>query len=70
MKEEVLEQGFPYSDSGIYTTPQTGDLNFYKNTLTKFPEYELPEVFGMHDNANITFELKESKTAINTILSI
>jgi len=30
----------------------------------------MPEVFGMHDNANITFELKESKNALDTILSI
>ena len=35
-----------------------------------FPENEDPEVFGMHENANITFQMKESKLALETILSI
>ena len=34
------------------------------------PDYEEPEVFGMHNNANITYQLKESNMAINTILNI
>lgn len=70
IKEDVLKQGFPFSESEIYNTPKLGDLDHYRNVIEKFPEYELPEVFGMHDNANITFELKESKNALDTILSI
>jgi len=33
MKEDVLETGFGFSNSGIYTTPATGDLDYYKNII-------------------------------------
>lgn len=33
-------------------------------------EVERPEVFGMHENANISFQLKESNLVLETILSI
>lgn len=65
-----MEQNYSFSESGIYVSPDPGNLDFYRNIIEKFPEYEQPEVFGMHDNANIAFELKESKNALETILNI
>jgi dynein heavy chain len=53
--EEALENNFKMSESGIYINPPTGSLNYYRDLIKNFPEYENPEVFGMHDNANITF---------------
>lgn len=41
-----------------------------RDTIERFPAFESPEVFGMHENANITFELKESKIALETILAM
>lgn len=38
--------------------------------IERFPPFESPEVFGMHENANITFQLKESKIALDTILNM
>ena len=55
MIEEVVEDGFKLSDSGIYQSVKEGELDYYRDIIKKFPEYESPEVFGMHDNANITF---------------
>lgn len=68
--EDVLEDNFAFSQSGIYVNPAAVSLEQYRLHVDKFPEYEQPEVFGMHDNANITFQLKESKNATETILSI
>ncbi len=68
--EDVLQDNFKLSESGIYLSVPIGDIEYYRNIIEKFPEYEQPEVFGMHDNANITFQLKESKKALDTILSI
>lgn len=31
---------------------------------------EAPEVFGMHANANIAFQLQETRTLVDTVLSI
>ena len=70
MIEDALENNFKMSESGIYISPPIGSLNYYRDLIKNFPEYENPEVFGMHDNANITFQLKESKIALETVLSI
>lgn len=45
-------------------------METYKKFVDVFPDFEKPEVFGMNDNANITFKLTESKSALSTILSI
>ena len=38
--------------------------------IDKLPLVENPEVFGLHENANITFQNQESQKIIDTILSI
>lgn len=53
--EDALENNFKMSESGIYVSPPVGSLSYYRDLIKNFPEYENPEVFGMHDNANITF---------------
>ena len=45
-------------------------LDQYREKVDELPDFEQPEVFGMHDNANITFQLQESKLGLDTILSI
>jgi len=34
------------------------------------PTVDEPELFGMHENANITFQLQDTNNLINTILAI
>jgi dynein heavy chain len=65
-----LQDNFNFSVSGIYYSAKEADLQTYRNYIISFPESESPEVFGMHDNANITFQVKESKKALDTILNI
>ncbi len=70
LQEEVLADNYSFSSSGIYKNPVISSLEDYKAILNEFPDVESPEVFGMHDNANITFQMKESTMAIQTILNI
>ena len=69
-QEEVLADNYSFSISGIYKNPVIGSLEDYKAVLNDFPDVESPEVFGMNENANITFQMKESSMAIQTILNI
>jgi dynein heavy chain len=40
------------------------------NYIDELPLVENPEVFGLHENANITFQNQESQKILDTILSI
>ncbi|KAL4466850.1 hypothetical protein ABPG74_010447 [Tetrahymena malaccensis] len=70
LNEEVLLDTYKFSESGIYMSSKIGKLKDYKSLIEKYPAFESPEVFGMHENANITFQLKESKIALDTILNM
>jgi dynein heavy chain len=61
INEEALNDGYGLSDSGVYVQPTEGDIDHYKRIIDAFPNFEQPEVFGMNENANITFKLAESK---------
>lgn len=53
----TLEEGYVYSPSGIYYCPVEKTLEAFKEYVDNWPVIEDPEVFGMHDNANIAFEV-------------
>lgn len=42
----------------------------YKEYIEKMPITDDPEVFGMHENANINYQAQESDKILSTILSI
>lgn len=52
---DILEDGYKFSDSGIYYAPPNGAIDVYMDYIEKLPLVENPEVFGLHENANITF---------------
>ncbi|XP_026216049.1 dynein heavy chain 6, axonemal isoform X2 [Anabas testudineus] len=66
----TLEPGYTYSSSGIYYAPDTDELEQYKKYIESLPIIDDPEVFGMHDNANLAFQRQETMTLINTILDV
>lgn len=52
---EILEDGYKFSDSGIYFAPTNGSISVYHDYIDNLPLTENPEVFGLHENANITY---------------
>ncbi|CAB3225661.1 unnamed protein product [Arctia plantaginis] len=66
----TLEEGYAYSSSGIYYCPRTEKIEDIRNYIDTLPVIETPEVFGMHDNANIAFENKETTSLVQTILDV
>lgn len=71
MTPKILEDSYAFSESGVYRapsgTPKLLDVMEYFNNL---PAYDDPEVFGMHDNANVTFNTNESLGLMATLLSL
>ncbi|XP_075946793.1 dynein axonemal heavy chain 6 [Anarhichas minor] len=67
---QTLEPGYAYSASGIYYAPDTEELQQYKKYIESLPIIDGPEVFGLHENANLAFQRQETMTLISTILDV
>ena len=48
-----------FSDSGTYYAPTKGDYESYVDYIRDLPLIPHPEVFGLHENADITKDQKE-----------
>jgi len=53
-----------------YSAPPEGDIETYRNFISTFPLVDRPEIFGLHLNADITFQTKESTAMLDTIISL
>uniref|UniRef100_A0A8C8RP36 Dynein axonemal heavy chain 6 n=1 Tax=Pelusios castaneus TaxID=367368 RepID=A0A8C8RP36_9SAUR len=51
---ETLEDDYKYSESGKYIYIRE---NFYLDYIENFPLIDDPEIFGMHENANLAFQV-------------
>ncbi|CAL7933549.1 unnamed protein product [Xylocopa violacea] len=67
---KTLDINYVYSPSGKYYCPVYETLEEYENFVETFPIIDDPEVFGMHENANIIYQLKEAQFILNTILEV
>ena len=67
---EILTESFKFSDSGIYYAPVVGSLDDVKSFIDELPLIENPEIFGLNENANITYQSQESTKIVDCILSI
>ena len=50
-----------FSDSGTYYAPAKGDYESYVDYIRDLPLIPHPEVFGLHENADITKDQKETQ---------
>nr|XP_029134611.1 dynein heavy chain 6, axonemal [Labrus bergylta] len=67
---QTLMPGYTFSPSGFYYNLETDQLEAYKKYIESLPIIDDPEVFGMHENANLVFQRQETVTLINTILDV
>nr|XP_001915928.3 dynein heavy chain 1, axonemal isoform X2 [Equus caballus] len=68
---EVLFPEHSYSASGVYHQIQpTYDLSGYLSYIKGLPLNDMPEIFGLHDNANITFAQNETYALLSTIIQL
>uniref|UniRef100_H2YHS3 Dynein heavy chain 1, axonemal n=1 Tax=Ciona savignyi TaxID=51511 RepID=H2YHS3_CIOSA len=68
---DVLKPDHKYSEAGTYRQIDTDcDNNGYIQYIRSLPINDTPEIFGMHDNANITFAQNESFATLNALIHL
>lgn len=70
IKPEILEDGFPFSESGKYYSPPVGEQEDYVDYIKTLDINPHPEVFGLHENAEITTLQNEMRNMLETILGM
>ena len=66
----VQKDGYVFSKSGTYYAPSEGDVASYLTYIRTLPLNEEPEVFELHENANITSAISESSNLLSVSLSL
>ena len=64
----VLKDKQPLSASGDYTIPEYTSYEGYLDIIKSFPLLAKPEVFGLHDNADISKDLQESNLLLESLM--
>ena len=67
---DILKENHSLGGKGSYIVPPSGDLQEYLQYIDKLPLNTVPEVFGMHENADITNAQNVTRTLLGQLLGI
>merc|ERR1711871_451273 len=66
----IVTDDYKFSQSGTYYAPSNGTVDNFVDYVRTLPYSEGPEVFGLHDNANISCAIAETNGLLDTALSL
>lgn len=64
----INETRYKFSPSGLYYSPPKGTYDDYVEFIKSLPLNQVPEVFGMHENVDISKELQETNLLFDSVL--
>ncbi|BFZ25685.1 hypothetical protein BsWGS_28724 [Bradybaena similaris] len=66
----TLDDDYKFSPSGTYYAPKLETIGEYRQYIEELPQIDELGIFGMHENANIAFQINETNMLIGTILDV
>ena len=66
----VLSDDFPLAPGEAYQSPEAGDLKSYREVISQLPINPHPNVFGLHENADIACAQAETQELCDIMLSL
>ena len=75
VNEDVLVDGYKFGsgsvlEKGEYYAPSDTNLEGYQEYLQNLPLFESPQLFGLHENANITYAINQSNRMVDTVIAL
>ena len=67
---KIIPDNFAFSPSGQYKTIEVGNRGYYLDHLGQWPINPAPEIFGLHENADITSARNETQLITSTVLDL
>eukprot|EP01138_Halocafeteria_seosinensis_P006356 gb/GECG01006497.1/.p1 GENE.gb/GECG01006497.1/~~gb/GECG01006497.1/.p1 ORF type:complete len:3153 (+),score=416.35 gb/GECG01006497.1/:1-9459(+) len=67
---DILKGDYKFSPSGIYYPPVVDQLDELKEYVDSLPQNDPPEIFGMHENANISYQGRETRGMFDACLTL
>ncbi len=67
---QMLKHNHKLCESGKYFVPTEGDLNSYVAFIREMPLNDFPEIFGLHENAEITSAINATNAILLTALTL
>ena len=68
---KILDDSYTFSSSGIYKAPsRNASYEDCISYLTTLPLKDDPEIFGMHENANVASQMQQTSEMLTVILSM
>ena len=64
----LLIQGFKFYEG--YTLPKCKTIEEYNEFIANLPVQDIPEIFGLHANADITYQINTAKGVLDQILEV
>ena len=61
---------YELSSLSVYHVPDDGTLQIHREFIKTLPATDRPEAFGQHANADIAFQLSDSRSILMTIASL
>ena len=55
-----MQSNYKYSKSSVYFAPSDDTLAGYLLYINRLPRTDDPEIFGMHNNANLSYQVAEA----------
>jgi len=67
---KILQESYKFSPSGVYFAPVEGNFDTYLAYINTLPFTEGPEVFGLHENADITTAIADTNSLLGSALEL
>jgi len=67
---ECMDDAHRFDQAGVYKLAEDGKMDDHKKDIDSLPMSENPEIFGLHQNAEITFQQQEAAALLSNVIML